>query len=150
MTSIFQKLIYSRSVVIIVIGKLFMISCHLKSLLKDEAATLLKHITIFDANYNEAWEKLIEHYDNSQSIVNSCTRSFITQPHITNLTATSLRKLSDKSDELIRGLKALGDEANTIDSWQVYLIVDKLDVETKKRWSHETVFEETVSSFRSV
>lgn len=48
---------------------------YLKSLLKNRAATLLKHITISTTNYNETWNKLVEHYNNPQSVVTSYIRS---------------------------------------------------------------------------
>ncbi|GFQ85073.1 DUF1758 domain-containing protein [Trichonephila clavata] len=44
---------------------------------------------------------------------------------------TNLRHLVDTSDEVLRGLKALGTEANR-DPWLIQILMQKLDAETKR------------------
>lgn len=107
---------------------------YLKSSLKDEAANLLRHIAVTDANYSVAWAKLLARYDKTASIINSFIKAFIQQLSVTHLTASALRTLTDTSDEVIRGLAALGAQAKSKDHWLIYIIVDKLDNQTRHKF----------------
>ncbi|GFT23563.1 DUF1758 domain-containing protein [Trichonephila clavipes] len=51
---------------------------------------------------------------------------------------TNLRNLVDTSDEVLRGLKALGTEATNRDPWLIQILMQKLDTETKRLWSVKT------------
>ncbi|GFU09725.1 DUF1758 domain-containing protein [Trichonephila clavipes] len=51
---------------------------------------------------------------------------------------TNLRNLVDTSDEVLRGLKALGTEATNRDPWLIQILMRKLDTETKRPWSVKT------------
>ncbi|GFU98882.1 uncharacterized protein TNCV_3381281 [Trichonephila clavipes] len=51
---------------------------------------------------------------------------------------TNLRNLVDTSDEVLRGLKALGTEATNKDPWLIQILMQKLDTETKRLWSVKT------------
>lgn len=107
---------------------------YLVGLLAGEAASLIKHIPISDATYEEAWSKLNNRYDNKRQIVTSLIKTFLEQPVITYSSFSKLRQLADTSDEVVRGLKALGEEASSRDVWLIYLLTQKLDSETKGLW----------------
>lgn len=79
---------------------------YLKESLTGEAAQLIKHITITDANYH---------------------------------TSSSLRKVISTSNEVIHSLKALGPDHETRDCWLIYIILEKLDIDTKKYWAEKVV-----------
>ncbi|GFW26610.1 DUF1758 domain-containing protein [Trichonephila clavipes] len=51
---------------------------------------------------------------------------------------TNLRNLVDTSDEVLRGLKALGTEATNRDPWLIQILMQKLDTKTKRLWSVKT------------
>ncbi|XP_055918318.1 uncharacterized protein LOC129950401 [Eupeodes corollae] len=106
---------------------------YLKSFLGGEAATLLKHISFTEENYLEAWDKLEARYDKKHLIVQSFIKSFMALPSSNNLNLETLRKLTNGADEIVRGLNAL--QMNSRDPWLIYILVQKLDSETKQAWA---------------
>lgn len=78
---------------------------YLISFLENDAAKLLHGIEIADPNYEEAWNKLERRYDKPLYITNAHIDSFLKLPSVS--VADGGRRLTDKSDEVIRGLKAL-------------------------------------------
>ncbi|HBK83129.1 MAG TPA: hypothetical protein DDZ41_05955, partial [Flavobacterium sp.] len=112
---------------------------YLKSLLRGEAEALLRHYSITEANYREALEKLVQRYDRKKHTINVFIKRFIEQSKITTPTAATIRTLWDSADEVIRGLKALGPNAEERDPWLIYILVDKLDPETRSLWAQATV-----------
>lgn len=108
---------------------------YLKGLLRGEAEVLLRHMSITEANYIEALQKLKSRYDRKKIIINSFIRTFIEQPSITNANASNVKRLMDTADEVVRGLKALGTAAEGRDSWLIYILTEKLDSNTKLLWA---------------
>ncbi|XP_054709241.1 uncharacterized protein LOC129218946 [Uloborus diversus] len=111
---------------------------YLKGLLTDEPASLIKHIPLSNASYLEAWENLLDRYDKKKKIVQSLIGTFLEQKGISRANDTNLKNFMDTSDEIIRGLKALGEEALSRDPWLIYLMLQKLDTESRRLWSSET------------
>ncbi|GFX07343.1 DUF1758 domain-containing protein [Trichonephila clavipes] len=62
---------------------------------------------ISNDSYEEAWQKLLDRYDNKQ-ILQSLIKTFLDQKPISEANCFNLRKLLDTSDECLRGFKALG------------------------------------------
>ncbi|XP_055935737.1 uncharacterized protein LOC129965665 [Argiope bruennichi] len=102
---------------------------YLIGLLNDEPANIIKHIPISETTYVEAWSKLLSRYDRKNQIVTS-VRKFLEQPSVTNPNSVNLGKLADTSDEVIRGLKSLGEKASSKDVWLIHLLLEKVDSET--------------------
>lgn len=114
---------------------------HLKESLTGEAAALIKHITITDANYQSAWELLNNRYDKKNHIVQSLLKTFIDQPKSNQLSASHLRKIISTSNEVIHSLTALGPDYESRDCWLIYLLLDKLDSDTRKYWAENKTSE---------
>ncbi|XP_044574060.1 uncharacterized protein LOC123258253 [Drosophila ananassae] len=110
---------------------------HLKSLLIDEAANLVRHLAIADSAYNTAWERLNERYNRPRHIVNSLLEQFMKLPTTTRSDTTTLRKVSDGANEIVRGLDAI--EETGRDCWIIYLTLEKLDADTRRRWIERSV-----------
>ena len=111
---------------------------YLKGLLSDEPLSLIKHIPLSNESYEEAWNKLNERYDKKKQIVYSLISTFLEQKAVSSANLNNLRGLVDTSDEITRGLKALGEEATSRDPWLIHLLLRKLDSETKRLWSVKT------------
>ncbi|XP_065724971.1 uncharacterized protein [Drosophila suzukii] len=105
---------------------------HLKTLLVDEAANLVRHLAITDTAYNTAWERLKERYNRPRHIVNSFLEQFKSLPTTTKIDATVLRKVSDGANEIVRGLDAVNQKGR--DCWIINLALEKLDADTRRRW----------------
>lgn len=50
----------------------------------------------------------------------------------------ALRCISDISDHILRGLRSLDPEAESRDTFLIYLLLEKVDDETKQSWARET------------
>nr|XP_029729910.1 uncharacterized protein LOC115267182 [Aedes albopictus] len=104
----------------------------LKTNLIGEAAALLSHLRIEDANYAPALAKLKARYNKPLEIATQHIQRFLSQPSLTSSSSAGLRSLHDVSDEAIRALKAMNQEGRDI--WLIYLLVEKLDPDSKQLW----------------
>lgn len=108
---------------------------YLKGFLRGDAAALIKHFPVTETNYKEAWSKLIARYDKKRHILTAYIKAFVKQPTVSLASASQLRQLTDTSDEIIRGIAALGDEANGRDPWLIFCLLNKTDTDTRKAWA---------------
>lgn len=115
---------------------------YLKSLLKEEALQLVRHLQVTDVNYYIAWTKLITRYDKKDHIVQQLIKKFIDQPMTSEANFTNLRSLNNNSDEIIRSLSSL--QVDDRDPWIVHILTNKLDPETRQIWATKVI--ETKSS----
>ncbi|GFQ72210.1 uncharacterized protein TNCT_380561, partial [Trichonephila clavata] len=115
---------------------------YLKGLLTNEPASLIKHIPLSNDSYEEARQKLLDRYDNKKQIVQSLIKIFLDQKPIFEANSLNLRKLLDTSDECLRGLNALGEQASSKDCWLIYLLLQKIDPESKRLWAVKSSEEE--------
>ncbi|XP_070854683.1 uncharacterized protein [Drosophila suzukii] len=82
---------------------------YLKSYLSGEALALVKHIPVTNENYSEAWDKLEKRYNKKPLIIRSFLNSFLTLPSATTSSISTVRKLVDGADEVIRSYTACDD-----------------------------------------
>lgn len=107
---------------------------YLRSSLKCEAAEVIKAFEITTENYREAWELLIERYDNRRRIVQGHVKALFVLPSMTKENHSQLRILLDGVCKHLRALKALERPTDSWDDLIVHLITSKLDSITKKEW----------------
>lgn len=107
---------------------------YLKTNVQGDAETLLRSITITEANYDAAWAKLKERYNHKRFIVDSLLKKFFYQPKVMRESHKDLKSLIDKSSEIVQGLRLQGIQIGTWDPILVHVIVSKLDTETHKQW----------------
>ncbi|GFX71507.1 uncharacterized protein TNCV_2694951 [Trichonephila clavipes] len=98
----------------------------------------MKHIPLSNESYEEAWGKLIDRYDKKKRIAYALISTILDQKGISQVNTTNLRNLVDTSDEVLRGLKALGTEATNRDPWLIQILMQKLDTKTNRLWSVKT------------
>lgn len=89
---------------------------YLKSACKADVLKIINSIPISDANYEIAWELLVERYSNKRDLINALIKKLISQTP-TIKTASSLLKLVDITNECIWSLKVL--EQNVEDQWHL-------------------------------
>nr|XP_029729214.1 uncharacterized protein LOC109404959 [Aedes albopictus] len=104
----------------------------LKTNLAGEAAFLISHLKIEDANYQPALTKLKSRYDKPREIANQHIKRFLAQPTLTSPSSHGLRSLHDVSDEVIRALHAMNREDR--DTWLLFILSEKVDPDTKQLW----------------
>ncbi|XP_055543206.1 uncharacterized protein LOC129728775 [Wyeomyia smithii] len=104
----------------------------LKINLAGEAASLISHLKIEDANYKPALEKLASRYDKPREIASKHIQRFLAQPSLSFASASGLRTLHDVSDEVLRALRAMAREDR--DTWLLFILSEKVDPDTKQLW----------------
>lgn len=109
---------------------------YLKSLLTGEALQLVTHLCITDVNYPIAWQLLVSRYNKKKNIVQTLITKFGQQSPIDSSSTSKLRELTSTSNELVQALDAL--DCKDRDPWIIYLLVNKLDMETRSLWAYET------------
>ncbi|GFV52854.1 DUF1758 domain-containing protein [Trichonephila clavipes] len=77
-----------------------------------------------------------------KQIVQSLIKTFLDQKPISEANCFNLRKLLDTSDECLRGLNALGEQASSKDCWLIYLLLQKIDPESRRLWAIKSSEEE--------
>ncbi|GFV85204.1 DUF1758 domain-containing protein [Trichonephila clavipes] len=87
---------------------------------------------------------MLDRYDNKKPIVQSLIKAFLDQKPISEANCFNLRKLLDTSDECLRGLSALGEQASSKDCWLIYLLLQKkkFDPESRRLWAIKSSEEE--------
>ncbi|XP_062711095.1 uncharacterized protein LOC134289311 [Aedes albopictus] len=118
---------------------------YLLSHLDGEAKKMVSSYAITDANYVEVWDRLNEFYGKKKYTVAALVKEFVDQPPVTAPTLVGLRKLTSTSDDVVRQLKALGQEYESRDPWLIHLLLEKLDRETRSLWAQMLVDEDNPS-----
>lgn len=111
---------------------------YLKGYLKGDAANLVRHLPLTEANYIEAWNKLVKRYDKKKRTVNELIELFLNQTSDTSGSVKILRSICDVSDEVLRGLKALGHQWESREPWLTHIVVKKLDLKTQQLWAQHS------------
>jgi len=111
---------------------------YLKSLVKGDAARLIVSLVVSDVNYDLAWQKLIERYQNERELVFGIFRRFNSQSSISSQSASSLRELIDVSLECVRSLEVFNITLDKgFDAYIMFSVFSKLDNLTKQLWEQQ-------------
>ncbi|GFU48463.1 uncharacterized protein TNCV_3963231 [Trichonephila clavipes] len=109
---------------------------YLQNPVTSDASRLIKGFAITHENYKQAWETLLNRYDNQRELAFSqCKRLF----SLRNVkpTSESIRAMIDVCNEVLRNFKTLGLECNQLVellSLLVFSLQDKLEDSIKVKW----------------
>lgn len=106
---------------------------YLKSLLTGSAESLLKPITTTADNYNIAWGKLQERFDNKRALINTTLRKFFNQRQADE-SAASIRQLLDTTHECLGALQIHGVDTSSWDSILVYVVSQHIPATSLDLW----------------
>ncbi|KMQ87692.1 hypothetical protein RF55_12949 [Lasius niger] len=108
---------------------------YLKSSVTGDAATLISNLKISDANYESAWQLLLDEYDDKQTLIHAHIHSFVNLPSMKTENVNELRKLRDIVSASLAALKNLERPVDQWDDLLVYLISQKLSQRTRNEWN---------------
>lgn len=77
----------------------------------------------------------MDRYDNTREITNSLIKRIMLQSTMKVESSSGLQQLLDTTSECIRSLKVLGRPVEHWDDLLVFIIVEKLDLETRREWA---------------
>lgn len=107
---------------------------YLKSYLKGDASQLLHSLELTDDNYDVAINLLKERYENKKMLIHNHMKNIVDLPPINKESYVALRKCIDIIQRNVRSLKTLGESVDTWDTILIFLIVSKLDSQSRKEW----------------
>ena len=117
---------------------------HLSNSVSGPAKQALKGVTLSSTNFKVAWEKLLRRYDSDKRRLRVHLEALINLPQVGSESAEELSRLVDRTEEAVKGLNSLGCPIEHYNNWFVYLVVKKLDRNTRRDW---TIHEERVEGF---
>lgn len=107
---------------------------YLRSSLKGEAEQLVRHFDVTAANYDKAWNALVNRYSNTRVIVNTILNRLLNQKKLTTECPKGLKDLLDTTNQSLNSLSNMNIDITSWDPIVVHLVVSKLDNETHKGW----------------
>uniref|UniRef100_A0A1B0DGY3 Uncharacterized protein n=1 Tax=Phlebotomus papatasi TaxID=29031 RepID=A0A1B0DGY3_PHLPP len=108
---------------------------YLMNYVSGNALKLISTLELTDANYMVAWQALSLEYDDQCTMVHCHIDKFCSIPNITTANVSSFRELYATANSVLNSLDAI--KVTSRDPWVVYLLLSKLDHETKVLWSRE-------------
>lgn len=114
---------------------------YLQNSVTSDASRLIRGFAITKENYKNAWETLLNRYDNKRELAFSqCKKIF--NLRTVKSTSESIRTMIDICNEVLRNLKTLGLEINQlVELLLVFTLQDKLEDSLKVKW--ELTLEDT-------
>lgn len=107
---------------------------YLRLSLKGEAAEILRDMQISETSYDIAWKILLDHYEDSNALINHHIRTLINIPPIIKESHSNIKSLLMIINHNITVLKNLGEPTECWDSFIINLIYLKLDSRSKQKW----------------
>lgn len=107
---------------------------YLRSCLKGEALHIIESLETTNDNYLIAWNLIKKRYENKKLIIHTHVKSIFDLPTVKPDSYQGLRLFLDKFNKNYRALEALGEPVTTWDTLLIHILMQKLDIDTKKQW----------------
>lgn len=108
---------------------------YLLGALKNNTDNVVREIPVSCDNYEVAWQALLDRYDNTNLLIDAHLEKLLTVKQVSKDNVVELRSLLDTVQSNVRALTALKVQWNVI---LVYMVKQKLDVESRKQWQLQT------------
>ena len=113
---------------------------HLLNCLHGQALETVKAFQVTNENYPKALERLKARYDNSTLIFLENIASLFQLSPMSKSSPSQLRSIVDGASALYDSLLSLGSEKDVAQAMLIYLVIDKVDGQTKKKWNESLDF----------
>ncbi|CAH2109138.1 unnamed protein product [Euphydryas editha] len=123
---------------------------YLKASLTGEAEQLLQNFSLSDANYQDAWKKLVDRFDNQRVIVNNILNRLLNQKKLTMESTQGIKDLLDTTTQCLDSLKNIGIDVSNWDAIIVHITVRKLDTESHKLWEQSLENSTDIPTFQQL
>lgn len=108
---------------------------YLKSSVTGDAALLIANLKISDANYESAWQLLLDEYDDKQALIHAHIHSFMSFPPMKSENVSELKKLRDTLSASLAALTNLGSPVDQWDDILIYIVSQKFSPRTRNEWN---------------
>ncbi|XP_049316915.1 uncharacterized protein LOC125779686 [Bactrocera dorsalis] len=113
---------------------------HLRNCLQGQALETVNAFQVTNENYPKALERLKVRYDNKPLIFLEGINSLFDLPAVMKPNGIQLRSLIDKASAIYGSLTSLGNDRQISQAMLIYLILQKSDEQTNKRWKESLDF----------
>lgn len=108
---------------------------HLEKSLVGSAAGVVDSQTLQDNNYNQAWQILMDRYENERLIIDNHIRGLLNLKKMTKKSSKELRELVDDCSRHVENLKFMKQELLGVSElFVVNILTAALDKETREHW----------------
>lgn len=107
---------------------------YLLSALKNGTDSIIKEIPISSDNYDIAWNVLQDRYDNQNALIDAHLEKLFSLKAVSKDNLVELRSLVDTVQSNVRALEALKVPVEHWSAILIYIMKQKLDVESQKQW----------------
>ncbi|XP_076301937.1 uncharacterized protein LOC143220085 [Lasioglossum baleicum] len=107
---------------------------YLKTCMKGSAAALLKNVKTTAENFQVAWEKLENRYENRRKLVQAQIRLLSKLSPVRKESAVELQRLFDETFDAVDALVNLDRPVNNAEDWIVELTTQRLDQQSRREW----------------
>lgn len=111
---------------------------YLKSSLKGSAYQIVESMASIGDNYLEAWNLVLNRYDNERLIVQSHVQQLLTQTVHQTETINGLKSLLDGTNKHLRALSVLHQPVDQWDAIIIGIVATRLPTEVRKSWEVES------------
>ncbi|XP_029160333.1 uncharacterized protein LOC114932333 [Nylanderia fulva] len=123
---------------------------YLKTSVIGDAALVINNLKISDANYDSAWQLLVDEYDDKLTLIHSHLHAFMSIPVMNRESVAELRKLRDA---VAASLAALNNMQRPVDHWDdllVYIISQKFSARTRSEWNLRRSTMNSIPSYKDI
>lgn len=110
---------------------------HLKTFLRGEALSTVKHLGNKNESYEAAWELLKNAYDNKNAIIEAHLATVMNLPTIVPQFPSTLTEARNTTNSCLSALKSYNIMTETWDPMIVFILKQKLGPELRGKWEEE-------------
>lgn len=107
---------------------------YLRSSLEGEPRDVIKSIEFTSTNYKNAWQLLNDRYNNINILINNHLKSLFHFKHFKHESHKGIRFIIDHISKKLCALNALGQPTDKWDTLIIFMISNKLDMNTLSKW----------------
>nr|XP_012227877.1 PREDICTED: uncharacterized protein LOC105675368 [Linepithema humile] len=123
---------------------------YLKTSVIGDAVLLINNLRISDANYDSAWQLLLDEFNDEQTLVYSHLHAFVSLPQMKTENINDLKQLRDTVSASIAALNNLGRPVDQWDDILVYLISQKFSPRTRSKWNLKRPANNVLPSYKDI
>ncbi|XP_067616447.1 uncharacterized protein [Eurosta solidaginis] len=113
---------------------------HLQNCLQGQALETVDAFQVTNENYPKALERLKVRYDNKTLIFLEGISSLFDLPAVTKPNGIQLRSVVDKASAIYGALTSLGTDRQISQAMLIYMVLQKSDEQTNKKWKESLDF----------
>ncbi|CAI6362986.1 unnamed protein product [Macrosiphum euphorbiae] len=107
---------------------------YLRMHLSRDALSLIQNVVTTADNYSDAWNTVVERYDNKRILIQSYTKNIYELEPMQKESSVRLRKFTADLNMNMQALKALGHDPDAWGALLLHVILVKLDYNTIRNW----------------